>query len=354
MFWLKLSVFLSLFWLSFESYSEANDFQSDMVGELNQIKQEYNIPAISVAVIISGQVAYLGGSGSLDSDGNGKKVDAKTLFRVASISKLFTAQAALQLVEAGRLSLDDNISNYLPIFSGSNIKVVDLLSHVSGIDDRVKPSIGKRPIETYLIEVTENLHPMARGKFEYSDTGFNVLGAIVSEVSGKPFEVYISENILKPVGMMDSGYYDGSEGVKPNTEPTYRGAVIPEAMQRPFDTAFFPSEGLVSNTSDLASWLVNTINKDNNIFSNKDTYKRMLAPRVTTDWGEIKIGLGWQVYQEDNVLVARHPGSIRGYKSLIIMYPDERDGLVILTNSSKVPRFEIAKRIRELMLKHKI
>ena len=75
----------------------------------------------------------------------------------------------------------------------------------------------------------------------------------------------------------------------------------------------------------------------------------MLAPQIKTTWGEIYMGLGWQVYKSKGTNVARHPGSIRGYKSLIIAYPKNGNAMILLTNSSKTPRWEIAKSVTKIL-----
>ena len=82
--------------------------------------------------------------------------------------------------------------------------------------------------------------------------------------------------------------------------------------------------------------------KDTAILSTK-TYETMMEPRVKTSWGDIYMGLGWQLYESGEERIARHPGSIRGYKSLVMAYPDKKNALVLLTNSSDAPRWDIGK-----------
>ena len=75
----------------------------------------------------------------------------------------------------------------------------------------------------------------------------------------------------------------------------------------------------------------------------------MLEPQVKTAWGKIHMGLGWQVYNSSNEKITRHPGSIRGYKSLILAFPDSKNALILLTNSSNTPRWEIAQSITKIL-----
>lgn len=144
--------------------------------------------------------------------------------------------------------------------------------------------------------------------------------------------------------MLQSGFFDGKVGLKPEAPATYEGKLIPLKQQRPYDRSFYPSEGMISNVSDLSNWLLLTLSRDERLL-NKNTYKEMIQPNVKTTWGDIYIGLGWQIYKENDRLVARHPGGIRGYKSLIISYPEEKNAIVLLTNANETPRFEIAERV---------
>ncbi|MFI2812882.1 serine hydrolase [Microbulbifer sp. YPW16] len=323
--------------------------------ELDAIARDFEIPALSVAVIASGELVYTGGAGYEDQEQE-VPVTGDTRFRIASISKLFAAQAIMQLAEAGKLDLDDPIADYLPGFEQSPITIRQLLTHSSGLSDLVRP-VGteeQRTEQAYfaLVNTAMEITGTEHG-FEYSDTGFNLLGAIISRASSKAFPDYIQQHILTPVNMRHSGYYDGQQGTAPEVSPTYQGKVLTEAQRRPFDTSFYPSEGVVSTAGDLGRWLVATLNQDNRLLS-RASYSQMLEPRVKTTWGDIHIGLGWQVYEVDGRFIARHPGSIRGYKSLLLSYPREGNAIILLTNAAKAPRFDIADRLAEKLRQAKV
>lgn len=336
--------------VSFIPSADAKKNTGAIYKQLAEIQQDYGIPAMSVGIIANGKLVFAEGFGYRDVKGE-IPVTKSTRFRIASISKLFTAQAIMQLVEEDRLDLEDPISLYLTGFGTSDITIEQLMSHSSGIKDQVRPIFGRaRRLPEYLEDVIQSLETLeSRKTFNYSDTGFNLLGAIISSVSGKSYEDYILANILQPANMVNSGYFDGAEGVKPEALATYKGEAIASNQQRPYDPSFYPSEGLISNVSDLSNWLILTLSHNEKLL-NDDTYKEMLQPRVKTTWGNISIGLGWQVYKENDQVVARHPGSIRGYSSLIIFYPKTKNAIVLLTNASEVPRLEIANRIANKLI----
>ncbi|WP_444944768.1 serine hydrolase domain-containing protein [Microbulbifer sp. ZKSA006] len=317
---------------------------------LENIRIKNDIPSMSVAVITSGEVTYIKGFGFIDEEQK-KATNSESLFRTASISKLFTAQAIMQLVEKNEIELNEKVGRYLPDFTDSNITVKQLLTHSSGLDDTIKPVNfeKQRTISSYLDTVKQSLPKNTETQgFEYSDTNYNVLGAIISAVSGESYEKYLHANILIPAKMNKSGYFNGANTYFSEAEPTYKGKLIDKLDQRPYDLSFNPSEGLISSVHDLSLWLTLTLSGNSSLLS-KQTYKDMLEPQVKTSWGEIYMGLGWQVYKSSNDKIARHPGSIRGYKSLILTYPDSQNALILLTNSSNTPRWEIAQSITKIL-----
>ncbi|MDO6839184.1 serine hydrolase domain-containing protein [Paraglaciecola chathamensis] len=339
-----------IFSISFNAFANTVNVQEELTATLENIRIKNDIPAMSVAIITSGELSYIRGFGFFD-DEDKKPTNSETLFRTASISKLFTAQAVMQLVEKNKLKLNEKIGHYIPRFQDSNITIKDLLTHSSGISDSIKPvNFDKqRTINSYLDSVIQSLSKNTENKiFEYSDTNFNILGAIIGAVSDLSYEEYVYKNILTPANMNKSGFFNSDTFYFPDTKPTYKGKIIAKIDQRPYDLSFNPSEGLISSIQDLSHWLKLTLAGDSSILK-KQTYKRMLEPQVKTSWGEIHMGLGWQVYNSSNEKIARHPGSIRGYKSLILAFPDSKNALILLTNSSNTPRWEIAQSITKIL-----
>jgi len=343
-------IIIVLLTISFNAIANEMDSQVELTTSLEKIRLTNDIPAMAVAIISSGEVIYSKGFGFLDEMKN-KPTTSQSLFRIASISKLFTAQAIMQLVEQEKIKLDDNIGKYLPVFEKNKITIKQLLTHSSGLHDTVKP-LGfdvRRSEKAYLDSVMQSQPQTNEDKtFDYSDTGFNVLGSVITAVTGVKYEKYIYNNILQPSGMQESNYFNGTNAFFADASPTYQGKLISKPEQRPYDVTFNPSEGLVANVHDLSRWLKLTLANHPSLLK-KQSYQQMLIPQVKTSWGEIYMGLGWQVYKKDSENIARHPGSIRGYKSLILTYPESKNALILLTNSSDTPRWEIAKSITKIL-----
>ena len=176
------------------------------------------VPGLAYAVVADGDITTAGARGVVRLGGD-KKVTPDTPFLTGSISKSFTALAVMQLVEAGKIDLDAEVSHYLDGFSGrpaGAITVRQLLSHTSGFS-----TLKETP---HHADITGGKDELARAstswqrstpahaadeKWEYSNTNYQILGRVVEVVSGQEYQAYVAENILEPVGMRHSFVADG-------------------------------------------------------------------------------------------------------------------------------------------------
>ena len=177
-----------------------------------------NIPGVSVAIIKDQQLVWSKGYGYADVE-NKVPMKAETICSICSISKLFTSVSIMQLWEQGKLRLDDSVSMYLPDFKVKQsfesvpITIRGLLTHSAGL-----PRESDQPYWTWpFIFPTEKeindrlddqstLYPSSR-EYQYSNLGMALLGQIVAKVSGMPYEQYVQEKILKPLGLQDTRPY---------------------------------------------------------------------------------------------------------------------------------------------------
>lgn len=324
------------------SISALADPNSELQRSLASAMHQYNIPNLSVSVIRSGKTIYVA---DLDknSDGTVTTGPGITHFRVASVTKLFTAQAIMQLAEKRKLSLNDKVSLYIPEIKNSEMTIKHLLTHYDGFADKVwpEPFDKNSNFNRYLSKaLTANPDVQAGARFQYADTGFNMLGNIVAKVSGLGYSAYIERHILRPIGMRNSGYYSGPDGLRPSVEPFKNGQLIPLDQRWPFDPQFFPSEGLITHVGDLSLWVKAVLTMSPELLTKK-SYRQMLVPLKVTDWGETHISLGWFITRRNNIEYAYHMGGIRGYSAIVVIEPDAKNGIILLTNSSDTPRWEI-------------
>ena len=177
--------------------------------------QQRGIPGLAFGVVIDGEIAYLKGLGVRDRASR-EPVTSDTVFRIASMTKSFTALAILKLRDGGKLSLEDSVSKWIPEFARFNyptrdtapIRIRQLLSHAAGFPE--DNPWGDRQLDTSDETLTAWLHqglPFSTPPdtaYEYSNYGFALLGRIVSKVSGVPYREYLEKEILAPLGMRAS------------------------------------------------------------------------------------------------------------------------------------------------------
>ena len=225
-----------------------------------------HVPGIAYGIIVDGRLAHVGAVGYRELSSHAP-VDTATVFRIASMTKSFTAVAILQLRDAGRLSLDDPAERYVPELAGlryptsdsPRITIRHLLSHSAGFPE-------DNPWGDQQLAVTdEQMSRMLRSGipfstapgtgYEYSNYGFAILGRIVANVSGQPYARYVAEHVLRPLGMSATTLESGA--VPPaHLAHGYRRQddAWLEEKQLP-DGAFGPMGGMLTSINDLARWV---------------------------------------------------------------------------------------------------
>lgn len=269
-----------------------------------------------------------------------------THFRIASLTKAFTAAAILQLAEAGKLGLDDPIRRFVPDVPAAwdAITLRRLLQHGSGIINYTALSsylpklsrIEHTPAELVALVAPEPLLFEPGTRFEYSNTNYVLLGMAIEAASGLPYARYLQEHILGPLGLKDTDYDDVSV-VLPRRAAGYRRGqaqwrnVAPTASSVPYAAG-----GLYSTVDDLSAWI-------RALLSDK-VISAASREAMFTDGG-FGYGLGWFIGKGNDRRLWSHGGSIPGFLSIADHYPDERLSVIVLANTETAP---VQKMSREL------
>jgi CubicO group peptidase (beta-lactamase class C family) len=229
----------------------------------NLFSSQFNSSGIGCVTLISrhGQIIYKKASGMANIEMN-VPMSTENILRVGSITKQFTAVSILQLVEKGLISLKDDITKFLPAYPthGYTITIENLLSHTSGIKDYTEIKgldIKKSPYSALeLIDLFKD-QPMdfpPGTKYQYSNSGYIILGYIIEKISGVSYEQYLSSNIFKPSGM-DFSFFDNSSSIIKNRVPGYKFSegVIMNADFFNASSAF-SAGALVMSVEDFFRW----------------------------------------------------------------------------------------------------
>lgn len=327
----------------------------------NKIQYEH-IPGLSVGIFYNGKLVYKKGFGYADIELR-KKATPETCYRIASISKTFTAISILQLAEQRKLNLDDHIEKYLPWFraknknnNSKNITIEQLLSHTSGVfrdgitphwvNDKFPDIAQLRKSASDKSIIFENLT-----RFKYSNFGYGLLGEIMKQVTGASYEKYVDQHIIRKLSLKNT-FPDFSEEIRSKLAKGY-GRIIPHQKREYFHpiktNAFAPATGYISNVLDLAEYLsaLSLSSKSKKTILARESKKKMAKEYFqSTEEGEF-YGLGLRIYKIDKRKIVGHGGSFAGYATALSLDVENDIGVITLSNTIKSKAGRINKSIFE-------
>ncbi len=268
----------------------------------------------------------------------GVPIQPDMVFRVGSVTKEFTSACVLMLAEQGRLRLDDDIASYLPDYpaGGRRITIEQLLTHTSGIRSYTDmPAWGARMREDWtlseLVDFFKNepfdFEPGAR--WHYDNSGYVLLGVILERVTGKKYGDLVSEMIFRPLGMKDTRY-GSDEPIIPHRVSGYQKTPS-GVVNAPFlsMTQPFSAGAIVSTVDDLARWQAAL---DSGAILTPPSRKKMWTPVALPDGTPTRYGYGWDIWSYEGHPVVEHGGSINGFQSANMRWPDDRLYVAVLSN----------------------
>ncbi|OEZ62740.1 serine hydrolase domain-containing protein [Duganella sp. HH105] len=302
------------------------------------------IPGMAVAVVKDGQLALIRTYGNASVE-FGIPVSADTAFAINSITKAFTGVAAMRLAEQGRLDLSAPVGRYLADLPEAWRKVTlrQLLSHMSGLPDMMRaPTVETDVAVAWAWVQAQPLRFLPGARFDYCQTNYTLIQRIVNQIEGRPLEAPLAEEQLRMAAMSRTVYGDATT-VIPGKAPTYRWALggpmiagyraaastIPSTLTvsaerfLPFRRA---SSGLNSTIGDMARWLMAV---ENGRLLKADSLATLWAPAAFNDGRLGQWGLGWQVLTRGT---HRAVGMTGGGRAAAYLYPEDKVGVVILTN----------------------
>jgi CubicO group peptidase (beta-lactamase class C family) len=310
--------------------------------------EAYHIAGAAVAVVQDGRVLLAKGYGLADARQRTPVSAEATLFRMASISKLFTWTAVMQLVEQGRLDLKRDVNSYLDTFRipgtfAQPITLEHLMTHTAGFEDLVM-GIGARraenvlSLEKYLRErLPKRIRPPGMVT-AYSNYGPALAGYIVQKVSGRPFEEYVEENILKPLGMDHSTFRQPPPG--PLAAGISSGHIVRDglllAQSFEFVNGLTPAGALSSTASDMARFMIAHLELGaygQARILRPETVRIMQERLFTNDRRLSGNAHGFWERQANGLRLIGHGGDTWLFHSQLILIPEERTGLLVVYNT---------------------
>ncbi|MGH8030179.1 MAG: serine hydrolase domain-containing protein, partial [Arenimonas sp.] len=317
----------------------ASASKADVIRYTEQMMAQFyraDAPGAAVLVARGDDVLYRGARGLADV-GSGAPLTADSVFRIGSISKQFAAAGLLKLVEAGKLSLDDPLSKFVPDFpNGAHITVLELLNHTSGVKDYTRIKAWREgPIETdlstaQLLATFKDATPdFAPGEdWAYDNSGYALVGAVIEAVTGKPWHQYLREALFNPLGLRHTGY-----GADPRFAamqvPGYSlddGKVVPAKVI----SMTIPSAAgaLLSTVDDLLTW--NRALHEGRVLKS-EAYARMITPVGKAV--DANYGFGIELATVQGRPMLDHSGGIFGFEAMLEYLPGPDITVVVLQNN---------------------
>ncbi len=294
-------------------------------------------PGAAVIVVKNGEVIFRKGYGLANLE-LGIPIEPDMIFRIGSITKQFTAVATLMLVEQGKLSLDDEITRFIPDYptQGHKITIEHLLTHSSGI----KSYTGLpewRPLWRKDVSLTEMIDLFKTKPFEfapgegwnYNNSGYVLLGRIIEKASGQKYEDFIEKNIFTPLGMKQT-FYDNTARIIPRRITGYSKSGEKWVNSDYLSMSWPHAAGaIISSVDDLAKW-------DAALYTDKlvkqDLLRKAWTPYRIKDGRSTKYGYGWMMSEIAGMPSIEHGGGINGFTTIGVRVPSERIYVAILTN----------------------
>src|ERR1035437_5809886 len=336
----------------------ASDRTDTLPPRVDALFQDLNLPGspgASVMIIQGGKVVLAKGYGLANLEER-IPCGTNTNFRLASVTKQFTAMAVMILAERKKLSLDERLTDFFPEFPayGNPITLRHLLTHTSGVmdyEDVIPKGTGipvlDRDVLRLLMQQDKTYFPPGT-KYRYSNSAYALLALIVEARSDNNFAWFLKENIFRPLRMSSTlAYEQGLSGV-----PSRAYGYSPDAggfkrTDQSLTSSVLGDGGIYSSVADLYQW-------DQALYTDKLVSRKMLklafTPGPATEHPDTGYGFGWFIGQYRGLREVWHSGNSLGFTTRIARFPDKKFTVIILTNRNEAPIAEFPHRIADWYL----
>jgi len=324
------------------------------MNEIDQLMQRYDggVPGASLLVMRDGKAVVRRSWGLADLESK-TSATPTTNYRLASVTKQFTAAAILLLVQDGKLRLDDRIRTWLPSLPDAtdSITIRQVLTHTSGLIDYEDVMAPGTTVQVHdadvlrLLESQDSTYFKPGTKYAYSNSGYSLLSLIVSRASGKTFATFLRDRIFAPLGMNNSVAFES--GTSTVSDRAFGHTLRNGAWTRKDQSttsAVLGDGGIYSSIDDLAKW--DAALYDSRLL-NDELRQLAFTPHTATNTADVKYGFGWRITGE----TLWHSGETTGFRNVIVRRPVRKLTVVMLTNRDNPEPYKTAVAIADLFLR---
>jgi len=336
----------------------ASDLSAQTTARIDSLFEAFdhpNAPGASVMVIHHGKPVFAKGYGLANLETK-TPCTTNTNFRLASVTKQFTAMAVMILAERKQLSLGESLNAFFPEFPeyGKAITVRHLLTHASGLidyEDEIPEGttipVLDQDVLRILMKQDKTYFPPG-SQYRYSNSAFALLALIVEVRSGQKFARFLKENVFEPLKMASTLAYE--QGLSVVSNRAFGHTLKSNAWQRTdqsLTSSVLGDGGIYSSVTDLAKW-------DQALYKSKLVSEPMLrvafSPLTPTDKPGRSYGFGWYITEYRGVKEVYHSGETTGFRTRIVRYPEKKSSIIILANRTDTKLDELPHQIADLIL----
>jgi CubicO group peptidase (beta-lactamase class C family) len=351
----KLISFFAAMALLTKTASALDAAQAARIDSLFSAFDHPNAPGASVLVVHNGKPIFAKGYGLANLETK-TPCTTNTNFRLASVSKQFTAMAVLILAERSKLKLDERLPEFFPEFPvyGKTITVHQLLTHTSGLIDYedVIPAGTTIPVldqDVLRLLMTQDKTYFPPGsQYRYSNSGYALLAMIVEARSGQTFARFLRENIFEPLRMTNTLAYEAGLSVVPNRAFGHtQKSNTWQRTDQSLTSSVLGDGGIYSSLTELMKW-------DQSLYKSKLVSERMLRaafrPHTPTDKPGRSYGYGWYLTEYRGLKVTYHSGDTIGFRTRLVRIPEKHFSVIILANRADPKLEDLANRVTDVVL----
>jgi CubicO group peptidase (beta-lactamase class C family) len=321
------------------------------MNEIDALMQRYDgaVPGASLLVVQNDKPVVKRSYGLADVEAH-IKATPETNYRLASVTKQFTAASILLLAQDGKLSLDDPVKKWLPSLPAAldSVTITHFLTHTSGIidyEDVMAPDTKTQVLDIdvlHLLESQDSTYFKPGTSYRYSNSAYSLLSLIVAKASGKSFATFLHDRIFASLGMNNSVAYEN--GISTVTNRAYGYTLRDSAWVRKDQSttsAVLGDGGIYSSIDDMQKW--DAALYDSRLLSDASR-KLAFAPHTKTDEADVEYGFGWRITGE----TLWHSGETSGFRNVIVRFPARHLTVVILSNRDNPQPYQTALAIARL------
>lgn len=334
-------------------------------GKVNQLFAPWDqpdYPGAAVAVAVDGEIAFSGGYGEAQVE-YGIPITPTTVFHVASVSKQFTGFALAMLVDQGLVSLDDDIRTYLPEMPdfGHTITLRHLVHHTSGLRDqwnllslagwRMDDVISKDQVLQVISRQQELNFPPGE-EYVYCNTGFTLLGEVVTRVTGTPFPEWMAENVFEPLGMTRTHFHEDHQLIVPDRAYSYVENYEEGLKKAVLSYANVGATSLFTTVEDLSKWMVNL---DEATVGGRGAVDLLQNTRGILNNGDtLSYAMGISAGEYRGLKTVGHSGGDAGFRTHAVRFPDHGVAVNVLSNLGSFNPSQMALRVAGVYLEEEM